>query len=97
MKLIPVMDGVEQNRLYPDTFPIPTRMDKDRIKPGDFVKAGFLGEGNMSTERLWVLVTEVDAGTIRGTLANEPVMVSAKFGDLVEMEFRHIIEIQEEI
>jgi hypothetical protein len=93
--LIPVMDGVELNRKHPDTFTIPSETDKNRIKTGDFVKAGFSTGATIPTERMWVRVVEIDAGLIRGTLANTPAYVEAKHGDLVEMEFRHVLAIQE--
>lgn len=93
--LVPVMDGVEQNKLYPDTFEIPSNMDKANIRPGDFVKAGFATDVDTPTERMWVLVTEIAAGVIRGRLASEPVITKAKLDDPVAMEFRHVIEIKE--
>jgi uncharacterized protein YegJ (DUF2314 family) len=95
--LIPVVDGVEQNKLHPDTFHIPSESEKCNVKPLDFVKAGFdTGEDEIVTERMWVVVASIKDGVIRGALANEPFMSrKGKLGDPVRMEFRHILAIEE--
>jgi len=91
--LKPTLNGVEQNRKYPDTFSIPSEEAKDGVRPGDFVKGAFGGDEVKRTERMWVKVTEVHEGLVRGTLANEPAFLKVRHGALVEMEFRHILAI----
>jgi uncharacterized protein YegJ (DUF2314 family) len=91
--LKPTLDGVAQNRLYPDTFHIPSEEAKESVRPGDFVKGAFGGDEAQRTERMWVKVTEVHEGLIRGTLDNDPLFLPVKPGALVEMEFRHILAI----
>jgi uncharacterized protein YegJ (DUF2314 family) len=91
--LKPTLDGVEQNRKYPDTFSIPSEEAKEGVRPGDYVKGAFGGDEVKHTERMWVKVTEVHEGLIRGTLDNDPAFLKVKRGALVEMEFRHILAI----
>lgn len=81
-------DCAKTNAEHPDTFFIPTQEEKEAIRPGDSVKLVFLGtEGG---ERMWVRVT----GKSIGTLANNPFDPEVgAFGDTVQFEDRHILEI----
>ena len=86
-----LIDGRKMNALYPETFEIPSMRDVLKIKPGDFVKLGFIDpdEAQGMTERMWVEVT----GLCTGTLANDPVSLSLKHGDPVEYRDRNILTI----
>lgn len=84
-------DGVERNRLYPDTFSIPSEEDKDEIRPGDLVKAEFA----MSdwAERMWVEVTAVRRGHIVGQLSNTPAGIPRlQPGRKVKLKRKHVID-----
>ena len=64
--------GVERNRQYPESFPIPSEVEKRDIQPGDFVKVMFEmcdGWG----ERMWVKVTDVKKKRLVGELSNQPI------------------------
>ena len=85
--------GVECNRLYPDTFDIPSDADKAAIEPGDLVKAMFEMNDGWG-ERMWVDVVKVKRRRIVGTLRNEPIGIPRLgFGDKVKVKFDHIIDI----
>ena len=84
--VFPLTDGVAMNAAHPLTFEIPTDEEKADIKPGDFVKLGFIG--NM-TERMWVEVTEPG----KGLLNNDPVVVDMECGDPVEYEPKNVLSI----
>lgn len=64
--------GLERNRLYPDTFWVPTREDKSRIQVGSIVKLMFEMKDGWA-ERMWVEVTEINRKGYVGTLCNTPV------------------------
>lgn len=62
-------DGEALNREHLDTFPIPTRDRRERLKPGDLVKLLFEAvgpeEGRSTAERMWVQATRVAADSRR--------------------------------
>lgn len=86
-KMITLVDGVEQNRLYPATFEIPSEEAKAAVRPGDFVKIGFQYQG--LCERMWVQVH----GDGFGELNNDPVRVPMVCGETVHYERYHILSI----
>jgi Uncharacterized protein conserved in bacteria (DUF2314) len=79
--------GVERNRAYPESFPIPSEEMKRLIVPGMVVKDG-------SGERMWVDVTAVDGERLVGVLCNTPCVIPRlEPGDEVMFEREHIIDI----
>ena len=79
----------------PDTFEIPSDADKTAIRPDDFVKLIFQQGGAMS-ERMWVLVTNVEGDKLRGTLGNHPCnIVGLGYGDEVAFSPEHVVTIME--
>ena len=85
--------GVESNRLYPDTFEIPTDDDKAAIKTGDSVRAMFQMRDGWC-ERMWVKVERVRRGTLIGRLSNQPVGIPRlTFGERVKLKPDHVIDI----
>lgn len=66
-KYYTLLDAVEMNIRHPDTFFIPSDAAINAIKPGDFVKLGFVPNaearamGAEMVERMWVEVSETDA------------------------------------
>ncbi|MDP9164686.1 MAG: DUF2314 domain-containing protein [Actinomycetota bacterium] len=66
--------GTEQNRLYPDTFWVPSSEEKSRIAVGTFVKVMFMDRGKRC-ERMWVEVTKMNGTCYEGTLSNLPIWV----------------------
>ena len=104
-----LLDGVEQNKLHPQTFEIPTQEEKQKdIKVGTFVKLCFQKtittqshnlnftkfSSSFNSERMWVEVTDIDGDNLSGTVANDPVVIDGlKFDDKIAFEYKHIISI----
>lgn len=89
-----LMDGVEQNKKYPESFYIPEEEDKDLIYPGVSCKLGFEPKLPYKlTERMWVEVTGKTKTGFVGTLSNQPVNLRLKPGDKVYFESKHILDI----
>jgi hypothetical protein len=85
--------GVERNRLYPDTFEIPSEEEKASLKPGMGAKLMFEMRDGWG-ERMWVDVTEVRKRYIVGRLANQPVGIPRlSCGDTVKFKYQHVISI----
>jgi hypothetical protein len=85
--------GVEHNRLYPDTFWIPSQEEKARIAPGTPVKLMF-GMKDGWGERMWVTVTEVKKDRLVGTLRNQPIGIPRLYwGDKVKFHRDDIIDL----
>lgn len=90
-----LVDGIERNESNPNTFWIPSEEDKNSLIVGDMVKLGFLDkQGN--GERMWVVITEKDGGSFKGTLANNPVFLKLTYDDEISFEFKHIIDLIKE-
>ena len=81
-------NAVERNRLHPDTFYVPPEDERRNLKVGDFAKLGF-----EDRERMWVLVTGKEGDLYFGLLSNTPMSVDMKYGDKVEFEQHHIMDI----
>ncbi len=98
-----LVDGVRQNKKHPETFSIPSRSDKLKIRTGVYVKICFINpdkhkycSGRMD-ERMWVMVEkEVSPRKYQGSLHNDPASFQRKvlkYGDKVIFESRHILDI----
>lgn len=87
--------GVERHREHPDTFEIPSPVQKACIAPGDSVKAMFeMEDPEPWCERMWVDVVKVKRRHIVGRLRNEPVGIPRLGpGDKVKVKFDHVIDI----
>lgn len=90
-----LVNGVERNAEYPETFYIPLMREKEAIKAGDYAQLGFIcDEGSdCATERMWVLVTECRFPAFEGTLANEPIHINLKYGAMVDFDQENVIGI----
>jgi hypothetical protein len=77
-----------------ETFDVPTREELLAVKVGDFVKVIFESLRG-GCERMWVKLTKCDPGELwEGTLANDPVIVPLKHGDVVSFHPYDSISIQ---
>jgi hypothetical protein len=85
--------GVVMNAQHPDTFWIPSALEKATIAPGVYVKAMFTSCG--WTERMWVEVRSVKGSTIVGRLSNVPAAMpySLRAGSKVKLGFDEVINI----
>lgn len=95
-----LLDGIEQNKLHPKTFEIPTEKTKKEIKPVDFVKLCFeklQKASSFNSERMWVKVISIKGEKLSGTIANDPVIFEElKYDDKIKFETKHIISILNE-
>jgi uncharacterized protein YegJ (DUF2314 family) len=87
-----LLDGVQQNKNRPDTFKIPSDIDKAKLGVGDYVKLGFIENGTENSEKMWVQITSVKNGKYFGELNNVPDTITAvQFDDVVGFEKKHIL------
>jgi hypothetical protein len=85
------VDGEKMNRLHPDTFEIPSQIERYGVQPGNFVKVIF------EADRFWVEVVEVQKvekektyiGFVDNALMNDKV----NYQSLVVIKPKHIISI----
>ena len=89
-------DGEARHAESPRTFFIPSRSERENLRPGDLVKLVFeivdpqLPEPG--AERMWVEVTGVEDGRYIGALNNVPSTITTiSLGDRVDFGPEHII------
>lgn len=91
-----LVDCIERSKLNKESFEIPDAEDIAKLKVGDHVILIFenIGENDTispSGERMWVLITEVNANKFKGTLDNYPAFIeNLKYQDVIEFEAKHI-------
>lgn len=91
-------NGELRNQQNPRTFFIPTRAEREAVKPGDLVKLLFEivdpTDDMPSAERMWVQVTEAEGGRYVGALDNQPgALKSIGPGSRIEFGPEHIISL----
>ena len=85
-----LVDGIEQNKLHPETFWIPSEADIKKIKIGDIVKVACSGE------RFWTQVEEMDGENFVAKIDNDLVKSDEHglyFDDLISFKAKNIINI----
>ncbi|WP_426990817.1 DUF2314 domain-containing protein [Pseudarthrobacter sp. Y6] len=89
-----LIDGCQRNHENPDSFPIPEPEAKELIRPGSYVKLMFATPS--CAERMWVLTTARNGPKLKGTLSNEPFLLSDELalGDHVTFTLDNVIDIQ---
>lgn len=91
-----LLDAESQNLAFPDTFPIPSRAEREALRTGDMVKLVFVLDpppaSGPNAERMWVEVrTAGTDGTFDGWLTNQPVVITSLAPSaLVAFEARHV-------
>lgn len=93
-----LLDAEAQYEAFPDTFPIPTRVEREALRTGDMVKLVFVldpppaSASGPNAERMWVEVRSALAdGTYDGWLTNQPVVITTlEPSALVAFEPRHV-------
>jgi len=87
---IKFIDAQEMKKKHPKTFEAPTQKELEELKVDQFVKVSAEGE------RFWVELLQVKEQKMTGTVANDLVRSEhgLKFGDIVEIEKRHVYQIQ---
>ena len=95
-------NGEEIHNEYPETFEIPSRELREKLKVGDIVKLIFRMEERankeeVSVERMWVEIQEKNGSYYSGILDNDPSgEVLVECGITVNFKAEHIIQIYEE-
>lgn len=96
------LDDIEEyKKEFGEQFHVPDQHDRTSLKKGDIVKLIFRFEDDSSefasVERMWVVITGTCLGKYTGYLNNHPSTVdTTKDGDLVNFDYRHILEIYRE-
>jgi uncharacterized protein YegJ (DUF2314 family) len=93
--------GVARHQAAPETFWIPSQIERASVKPGQAVKLLFLIEleepdvdTDVECERMWVLVSEKVGEHYRGFLDSEPAAAcNLTVGQEVYFSPEHIIDI----
>lgn len=91
-----LLDAEAQHEAFPDTFPIPSRAERDALRTGDMVKLVFVLDppppSGPNAERMWVEVrTAHNDRSFDGWLTNQPVVVtSLEPSALVAFEANHV-------
>ena len=80
---------------HPQTFGIPSRIDRETLIVGDFAKLMFV-HANGNVERMWVKIRcPLSNGQYAGSIDNVPLLGDDwKLGDLIIFKPEHIISIQ---
>jgi len=87
--MIQLVDAQQMAKTYPDTFHAPNNEELGNVKIGSSVKVCVNDE-----ERLWVEVTSIDGGQLKGKIDNCPVVIDdIKFGDLISFRKENIYDI----
>ena len=88
----------ERNRQWPDTFHIPSRIQREALFVGDAAKCVFVPTDGPGGERMWLRILKpISQGKYYGELLNEPVAIAGlKKGDKIEFGPEHISDFQKE-
>jgi len=87
-----LLDGLAVNEGHPASFKIPSASEKATIRPGDFVKVGFVVDHHQ--EFMWVRVEAVNGKRISAIVDDDPVYADVRFGEKIEIEPRHVLRIE---
>ncbi|HCU85478.1 MAG TPA: DUF2314 domain-containing protein [Methylophilus sp.] len=93
-------NGEKLNQEFPETFWIPSQVERENLLPGELVKLIFRIslESEQHVERMWVMVKERTTNGYIGELDNDPYCTNElRHGALVEFEPAHVIQIYEEL
>lgn len=95
-------NGEEIHQEYPDSFWIPEKEKRETLNVGDIVKLIFRmeetkGSDDVSVERMWVEVTNINPPFYSGKLDNDPSGSDCvTSGQTVNFKPCHVIDIYEE-
>jgi len=87
--MIQLVNAQEMAKAHPETFDAPDKEELSNVKVGSSVKVCINNE-----ERLWVEVTSIDCGQLKGKIDNCPVVIDdVKFGDSILFREENIYDI----
>lgn len=93
-----ILNAEDLNKLYPSSFEIPSKEEKNTIMSGDFVKLIFTDNSGDSNERMWVKITKIKRRKILGRLDNQPFLskeIGVQLNDKIKFKKENIIDIYE--
>ena len=82
-----VLVDVEVRHREHRTFRIPPRTERESLGAGDLVKLVF-----KCGERMWAKIVEKRGERYVGRVESDPITSEVKWGDLVEIESRHVAD-----
>lgn len=91
-----LINGIEMNKLYPDTFSIPSMQQKQNLKVGNSVKIGVCPIKGQNNERFWMTVSEISDDTIIGIVDNDLILSEFHgifYKDTMIVKFENILDI----
>jgi len=87
--MIQLVNAQEMAKAHPETFSAPDTEELGNVKIGSSVKVCINDQ-----ERLWVEVTAIDGGQLKGKIDNCPVVINdVQFGDLISFRKENIYDI----
>lgn len=87
--MIQLVDAQQMAKAYPGTFEAPDQKELDLVKVGDSVKICINNK-----ERLWIEVTEINGGQLKGKIDNCPIVIEdVNFGDFISFRKENIYSI----
>jgi uncharacterized protein YegJ (DUF2314 family) len=87
--MIQLVDAQQMAKAYPNSFEVPDQKELDLVKVGDSVKICINNK-----ERLWIEVTEINGGQLKGKIDNCPIVIDdVAFGDSISFRKENIYSI----
>ncbi len=76
-------------------FDLPLKVDRMALVPGDYAEIVFKQDGEAHSECMWVEVEELlGNGKYRGKLANDPIVVTMRYGDTIVFDWFNVVAIE---
>jgi len=85
-----LVDAQALHEENPHTFEVPNESDLNDLIVSDFIKVGFQHKGQC--ERIWVKIERIDGENLYCTLANSPVFITMKLGDMVVVHRKNVMD-----
>ena len=87
--MIQLIDAQAMAKAHPETFEAPNTKELADVKVGDSVKICI-----NNLEKLWVAVTSINGGQLKGKIDNHPVVLDdVSFGDAIMFKKENIYTI----
>ena len=82
-------DAQKMHKKHPKKFYAPDLRDLEYLRAGDLIQF------STGKERPWMIVFDFDGNTIRGILDNVTIDKSMKRGDIIEIQRRHVMNVEQ--
>lgn len=81
------VNAQEMAKKHPDSFEVPSQLEIDCLKIGDYVKVC------VDKERFWNEVIDITPNWIYAKVANELIHVDLRQGNIIRFQNKHIYDI----